>query len=137
MSSTTDRLVRLQALAPWAAGVMLLLLTVSLVVPLPWHSRSAGSLLDLVHAPAFAAISAAIFIGCRRWLPRSSLLAALLLWAALTAFGGATEIAQKFVHRGCSLQDAIDDSLGIAAGLCCAVGLVACRHGDDLPRDNR
>src|SRR5262245_41295476 len=92
---TTNRALRLQTLAPWLAGGMLLLLTVTLVVPLPWHSRSAGSALDLVHAPAFAAVAAAIFIGFRQRLPRSPLVAALLLWVALTAFGGATEIAQK------------------------------------------
>jgi hypothetical protein len=45
------------------------------------------------------------------------------VWLLLTAFGAASELAQRYSHRGASLHDAVNDALGAAGGVLIAMSL--------------
>lgn len=87
------------------------------LLPLPDGGRAIRACQDLVHAPIFALLGAALFIGLSR-LPRRRILAAALMAGGLAVGTGVVlELLQKLTGRTASWQDVLADALGAAAGI--------------------
>ncbi|NIL96832.1 MAG: hypothetical protein GTO53_05025 [Planctomycetales bacterium] len=113
LSKRTSTLLALAALA---------LASVLLLMPVPVFGRAGRALLDLIHAPMFALLSAfayILFVGNkapRRW--RS----AVAIWLVLATLGVAAELLQGRVGRNASVQDAFANVMGAAIGLVWVAG---------------
>jgi VanZ family protein len=93
-----------------------------LLIPVPTLGRATCALLDLVHVPLFALLSAfayTLFIGHHT---RKGWLVAAAIWIVLAAFGVAAEFLQARVGRTASAQDAFADAAGAAVGLLWVIG---------------
>jgi hypothetical protein len=94
-----------------------------LLMPVPTLGRAGRALLDLVHVPLFALLSAlayTLFVGNQT---RHRGLVAVVIWLVLTALGVAAEWLQTHVGRSASAQDAFANAAGAAAGLLWVIGL--------------
>lgn len=106
-------------LAIVVGGVGLLgVLTFALLYPLPPLSRVGRTILDMGHAPAFAAVTIVLFRLACGLRPSSGLPTLLVIGAAMAIFGYASEVVQSICGRGYALQDIMADVLGVIAGVC-------------------
>lgn len=95
-----------------AAGLAILL-----VVPVPIHGRAFSSLMDLMHAPAFACLAWLTCKALSKRIPAAVWKKLLLVAIPLAACGLFAEFIQKFVHRGASWHDVRANLLGAVAGV--------------------
>lgn len=101
-------------LALLAAGVLAILL----VVPIPIKGRTVSSLMDLVHAPAFALLAVLACKAAAGKLPGSLWGKLLVVALPLAMCGLVAELVQSLVGRGTSWNDARANLLGACAGVC-------------------
>ncbi|MDH3719375.1 MAG: VanZ family protein [Planctomycetota bacterium] len=100
----------------------LALATLLLLMPVPTLGRAGCALLDLVHVPLFALLSAlayTLFVGNQtrhRWL------FTVVIWCFLASFGIVAEWLQAHVGRSASAHDAFANAAGAAAGLFWVIG---------------
>jgi hypothetical protein len=95
-----------------------LVLAILLVVPIPIHGRIVSSLMDLMHAPAFALLAWLVCRAASRRLPVALWQKLLVVALPLALCGLVAEMAQAFVHRGASWHDARANLFGACAGVC-------------------
>lgn len=107
-----------------------LILGVLLLMPLGVHTRTREALADMVHAPAFGALSVLIasWLIRRReaasaggenapWGAWSPVRICFAVWIGVSLLGAFSEVLQGLVGRGRSLHDAVSNCLGAAAFL--------------------
>jgi hypothetical protein len=112
-STSKSPLLGAFAVAVLAAAV----LAVLLVLPMPLHGRAFSSLMDLMHAPAFACLTWLTCNAFSKRLPAALWKKLLLVALPLALCGLFAEFIQKFVNRGASWHDARANLLGAFAGV--------------------
>ncbi len=101
--------------------VPLAILAVLLLSPLPRLNRGFRAVLDLGHAPAFAAVTVLLHQIVCRLHPASGARSLLLITPLMIGFGLVTEVLQSQTGRNFTLHDAVANTMGVAAGVCWSV----------------
>lgn len=104
----------------WRLGLIAGLAVLQLI-PVPVPGRSYSALMDLVHAPAFAALAYVMFRLSTQKPPwgdrRKPSIWAATVWLLAVGLGCCTEVLQHFTGRDPSVHDAVANGLGATAGL--------------------